>query len=390
MEEGTFLEWLKQSGDSIKEGEPLFTLESDKAAQEVESTDSGILHIPDNGPRAGTVVKVGAVLGYLLAEGEAPPVEAGEVKPETAPANVRDEVPQNSVAVGVPARFSSEGAATISAPASPRARRAALAGGIDLSAVTPTGSSGRIRERDVLAAQMERDRSGVKWVDVPTSATRRLIAERLERSVSQTVPVTITGRCDATGLVCLRNQLKAVEAVPVPSFNDMIIKITAGALHAHPKITGRWAGSSIQFPEAVHIGFTVETEEDLVVPVLRDVASLRLSDVARRSKELIESARSRRISSSEIRDGCFTVTSLGSFGVDAFTPVIQFPETAILGVGAISREAVSLPDGSIVSREQLTLSLTFDHRAIDGATAARFLQTLRKRLESPTVWLFND
>ncbi len=390
MEEGTFLEWLKQGGDLIKEGEPLFTLESDKAAQEVESTDSGILHIPDNGPRAGAVVKVGEVLGYLLAEGESPPVESGERRPETAPANVRDEVPQVSVAARVPAGCRSEGAAAPPAPASPRARRAALAGGIDLSTVTPTGSGGRIRERDVLAVQVARDRSGVQWVDVPTSATRRLIAERLERSLRQTVPVTITGRCDATGLVCLRNQLKAVEAVPVPSFNDMIIKITAGALEAHPKITGRWAGSSIQFPEAVHIGFAVETEEDLVVPVLRDVASLRLSDVARRSKELIESARNRRISASEMGGGCFTVTSLGSFGVDAFTPVIQFPETAILGVGAISREAVSLPDGSIVSREQLTLSLTFDHRAIDGAPAARFLQTLRKRLESPTVWLFND
>jgi pyruvate dehydrogenase E2 component (dihydrolipoamide acetyltransferase) len=264
-----------------------------------------------------------------------------------------------------------------------------LAAGIDLSAVTPTGVSGRIRERDVLAALAARGKFGVEWVDAPITASRRTIAERLERGAPQAVPVTMTCRCDATALVCLRNQLKAGGAVPVPSFNDMIIKITAGALQLHPYMTGRWAGSSIQFPQAIHIGFAVETEEGLAVPVLRDVSSLRLSEVSRRSGELIDSARSRRTEGGEMLGGCFTVASLGAFGVDAFTPVIQFPETAILGVGAISMQPVSLPDGSLVSREQLILSLTFDHRAVDGAPAARFLQTLRKRLESPAAWLFN-
>jgi pyruvate dehydrogenase E2 component (dihydrolipoamide acetyltransferase) len=276
------------------------------------------------------------------------------------------------------------------APASPRARRAAAESAVDLLTVTPTGSSGRIRERDVLARATLQDQGGVKWREVPISATRRIIAERVERSMRQTVPVTITCRCDATGMVSLRNQLKSADAIPVPSFNDIIIKITAGVLSAHPNLTGRWAGTHIQIPDAIHIGFAVETDEGLVVPVLRNPDGLQLSEISRRSKTLIESARTRRLTAEDMRDGCFTVSSLGGFGVDTFTPVIQLPEAAILGVGSIAREAVSLPDGTLVSRDQLSLSLTFDHRTIDGVPAARFLQTLRQRLESPAAWLFRE
>ena len=393
MEEGTFLEWLKKSGDMVKEGEALFTLESDKAAQEVESTDSGILHIPADGPKSGAVVKVGAVLGYLLEEGEAALPEASVSETEKAPVQ-KASSPEVLTLAAAPAASQianiAIGKTKAEAPASPRARRAAAANGVDLSSVTPTGSSGRIRERDVLATAAQQDQGGVKWKDFPVTAMRRIIAERVEHSMRHTVPVTITCRCDATGMVALRKQLKAAEAIPLPSFNDIILKIAAGALKAHPYLTGRWAGTHIQLPDSIDIGFAVETDEGLVVPVVRNPSSLQLSEISRRSKDLIESARSRRLTAAEMRDGCFTVSSLGAFGVDAFTPVIQFPETAILGVGSIAREAVSLPDGTLVSREQLTLSLTFDHRAIDGAPAARFLQTLCKRLESPTAWLLRE
>jgi pyruvate dehydrogenase E2 component (dihydrolipoamide acetyltransferase) len=393
MEEGTFLEWLKKSGDIVKEGEPLFTLESDKAAQEVESTDSGILHVPADGPKAGAVVKVGAVLGYLLQKGEAAPLEASVSEAEKSPIQkaLPPEVRTNATTPAVTQISTNAlGKTKSDAPASPRARRAAAENSVDLSTVTPTGSTGRIRERDVLATARPREQGGVKWRDVPINAMRRIIAERLELSLRQTVPVTITCRCDATGMVSLRKQLKAAEVTPLPSFNDIILKITAGTLNAHPNLTGRWAGTHIQIPDSIDIGFAVETDEGLVVPVLRKPGSLQLSEIARRSKSLIELARSRRLTASEMRDGCFTVSNLGAFGVDAFTPVIQFPETAILGVGSIAREAVSLPDGTLVSREQLNLSLTFDHRAIDGAPAARFLQTLRTRLESPTAWLLRE
>lgn len=389
MEEGTFLDWLKRSGDRVKEGEPLFTLESDKAAQEVESIDSGILHVPAGGPKAGAVVKVGAVLGYLLAEGESVPADVDVPGNEGSPRAI-ERGTEPAATRGLQTSSNHLDRTREVAAASPRARRAAAEHGVDLVTVTPTGSSGRIRERDVLARATRQNQLGVNWRGVPISATRRIIAERVERSIRQTVPVTITCRCDATEMVSLRNQLKSAESVPVPSFNDIIIKITAGALSAHPNLTGRWSGTHIQFPDVIHIGFAVETDEGLVVPVLRHPEALQLSEISRRSKVLIEAARTRRLTAEEMRDGCFTVSSLGGFGIDAFTPVIQFPETAILGVGSIAREAVSLPDGTLVSREQLSLSLTFDHRTIDGAPAARFLQTLRQRLESPVAWLFHE
>lgn len=387
MEEGTFVEWLKKSGDFVNEGEPLFTLESDKAAQEVESTDSGILELLPNGPKPGAVIKVGSILAYLRAEGE--PTQALDATPKAASSAPPVVKPQGAAPVNSaqPVSVDATNATNTRTPASPRARRTALATGVDLATVTPTGKGGRIRERDVLDASTKKGPPSVGWVDVPVTATRRIIAEKLERSVRQTVPVTITGRCDASAMVLFRNQLKAGEATPLPSFNDIILKIAAGALKAHPNLTGRWAGTCIQLPDAIHIGFAVDTEDGLVVPVLRDAGSLRLSEISRRSKELIDTARNRRITSQETRDGCFTITSLGSFGVDMFTPVIQHPETAILGVGTITRVAVPLEDGSFVSREQLPLSLTFDHRAIDGAPAARFLQTLRRRLENPTAWI---
>ena len=387
MEEGTFLEWLKKTGDFVNEGDPLFTLESDKAAQEVESTDSGILELLPDGPKPGAVIKVGAILAYLLAEGE--PSQALDATPETTSLTPPVVYPQGAASVhsAQPVAVDATKATTTATTASPRARRAALATGVDLATVTPTGKSGRIRERDVLDASSKKRLPSVGWVDVPVTAPRRIIAEKLERSVSQTVPVTITGRCDASAMVLFRNQLKAGDATPLPSFNDIILKIAAGVLKAHPNLTGRWAGTSIQLPDAIDIGFAVETEDGLVVPVLRDPGSLRLSEISSRSKQLIDAARNRLITSLETQDGCFTITSLGSFGVDTFTPVIQFPETAILGVGAITRVAIPLEDGSFVRREQLPLSLTFDHRALDGAPAARFLQTLRRRLENPTAWI---
>lgn len=389
MEEGIFLEWLKKSGDYVKDGEPLFTLESDKAAQEVESTDSGILHIPSSGPAPGAKVKVGAVLGYLLASGELPPDEQTSSPPlPSSPAPVPHHLPLGEGAAADTGSLKHK--LQSDTPASPRARRAAKATGVDLAALQPTGKGGRIRECDVLAASLELGGTGMKWRTTPTSPLRRTIAERMEHSKRNTVPVTITTRCDATGMVSLRTQLKAAAEFRVPSFIDIITKLAAGALKSHPHLSGRWADGAIQLPEAIHIGVAVDTELGLVVPVLRDVAGLALSEVSQKSQELFERARRGGLKATEMRDACFTITNLGGLGVEAFTPVINYPETAILGVGAIVREAVSLEDGTLVSRQQLTLSLTFDHRAIDGAPAARFLQTLRQRIEHPLVWLLNE
>jgi pyruvate dehydrogenase E2 component (dihydrolipoamide acetyltransferase) len=216
---------------------------------------------------------------------------------------------------------------------------------------------------------------------------RRTIATRMVNSLNNTAPVTITCRCDATQLVTLRGQLKSAATNIVPSFTDIIAKVTASALSTHPMLTARWADDHLLLPEHIHIGIAVDTDAGLLVPVLRDVATTSLTAIAMQSRQHIEAARTGRLSSADMQGGCFTITNLGSFGIEGFTPIINYPETAILGLGAILREPVALEDGTLTSRQQMTLSLTFDHRILDGAPAARFLQTLRQRIESPFAWL---
>jgi len=387
MEEGKFLAWLKKDGDFIKEGDPLFTLESDKAAQEVEAIDSGILHIAPDGPKPGDVIKVGHVLGYLLAEGETAPTEGlptdsgrlTDFVPESDPnsKSVESRICGNSKPQSV-----GDQSAT---PASPRARRAAKTHRVDLSTLAPTGKGGRIRERDVLAAYTEPTPAFLR--EVPITPMRRTIATRMVNSLNNTAPVTLTCRCDATQLVTLRGQLKSAATNIVPSFTDIIAKVTASALSTHPMLTARWADDHLLLPEHIHIGIAVDTDAGLLVPVLRDVATTSLTAIAMQSRQHIEAARTGRLSSADMQGGCFTITNLGSFGIEGFTPIINYPETAILGLGAILREPVALEDGTLTSRQQMTLSLTFDHRILDGAPAARFLQTLRQRIESPFAWL---
>jgi pyruvate dehydrogenase E2 component (dihydrolipoamide acetyltransferase) len=221
--------------------------------------------------------------------------------------------------------------------------------------------------------------------EVPLSPTRRTVAARLMHGRRTTVPVTITCRCDATQLVTLSRQLKAEgeagRTVTVPTINDILIKLTGTALEQHPMLTGVWADGCILIPKTIHLGIAVDADDGLRVPVIRDVCSSTLAQIAAQTRKLIAAARAGQIAAADMQDGCFTISNLGSFGVDSFTPVINPPESAILGIGAIAREAVPLDDGSLATRERMTLSLTFDHRVIDGAPAARFLQTLRQLIE---------
>jgi pyruvate dehydrogenase E2 component (dihydrolipoamide acetyltransferase) len=388
MEEGKFLAWLKKEGDSVKEGEPLFTLESDKAAQEVESTDGGILFLPPDGPKPGETVKVGQVLGYLLAEGEAPPAgdTAAHETPATAP-QPRGPVAEAAVQEKNTAGTDTTPAGSPGVPASPRARRAARQHGVDLGTLRPTGRGGRIRERDVLNAGAASANLDASMDEVPLTPMRRTIARRMVESLNQTAPVTLTCRCDATEIVALRAQLKAAGAEVVPGVTDILVKITGSTLLAHPMLTARWDEHRLLVPKQVHIGVAVDTDAGLLVPVLRDVCTASLTALAAQSRRLFEAARAGRLGAADMQGGCFTVTNLGGFGIEGFTPIINHPETAILGVGAIVREPVAREDGTFTSRLQMTLSLTFDHRILDGAPAARFLQTLRRRLEEPVAWL---
>lgn len=381
MEEGTFLGWLKQDGEVVASGDLLFTLESEKAAQEVESFDAGILRIPPDAPQAGDLVKVGQRLGFLVEEGEA-------LFDSTAPAPV---VSPPVVVATTPVKTNHAPAhnARTQTPASPRARRVAAELDVNLATLQATGNGGRIRERDVRdAAGNGAAKPAPGGREMPVTALRRTIAERMVHSLRNTAPVTLTCRADATQLVALRNQFKAAggDAI-VPSFTDIIAKLTAVALQRHPLLAARWEGDCIVLPDALHIGIAVDTEHGLLVPVLRNVADHSLPALARISRELIAATRARKVRAEDLQGGVFTITNLGSFGIEAFTPIINFPETAILGLGAIRREPVALDDGTLTSREQLTLSLTFDHRVVDGGPAARFLQTLRNNIENPVVAL---
>ncbi len=363
MEQGVFVGWLKADGDTVRAGETLFTLESEKATEDVEGFDDGILHIPTDGPRKGDVLAVGTVIGFVLQPGEPiPSVSKPAPAPQPSESAVIETVatPRETPARDRPA-------------SSPRARRAAANLGIDWRAAKPSGRTGRIRERDVLALSA-----------APTDSIRRVIADHMVTSHRSTAPVTLTTTTDATALVGLRAHWKAKveQDGPVPSYTELFVGLAARALQKHPVLNSRWENDRIESLEGIHIGIAVDTEAGLVVPVVRDVPKLSLRELSMRTRDLIERAKQRKLSTSEMQGGTFTVTSLGAFGIDAFTPIIHYPQCAILGVGRIRRCPVVLDD-QIVIGDQVTLSLTFDHRITDGAPAARFLQTLSKLVENP-------
>ena len=209
----------------------------------------------------------------------------------------------------------------------------------------------------------------------------------------QTASVTLTTRADATQLVRLREQFKASKTPTiVPSYTDIIAKLVVTVLRQHPHMASRWDGERLIEPTAnddLAIGIAVDTEAGLLVPVIPSVSRLSVRQVAERSRDLIEKARAGKLSTAEMQGSVFTITNLGTYGIDAFTPIINVPETAILGLGAIRREPVVDENDQIAIRDLITLSLTFDHRVTDGAPAARFLQTIRAAIEDASVWLLN-
>ena len=431
MEEGTFVAWLKSEGDFVKRGDALFELEGEKATQEIEAVDEGVLRIPITGPKPGSVHKVGAVIGYLVAANDSIPglanplqqvnVEAiNEADSIVASPSVRQLARKVGVqlsqvkATGPRGRILQEDvhqAKSILSEnaqepvisdvskmlsqqvASPRARRLASSLGIDWKLLIGSGAGGRIRECDVKAASTNLTSpitTAGKAQRIPISKKRKLIAQRLVASRQLTVPVTLTTKADATNLVNLRNQFKSTNGThPIPSFQDIITKLVAEVLKEHVFLAGRWDEDAIVLPahHELHIGMAVDTEDGLLVPVIRNVAGLNLRDVAVQSKSLVQQAREGKITAAQMQGGVFTITNLGAFGIDSFTPVINYPEAAILGLGAIRKEPVFLDDGKVVAQLQLALSLTFDHRIVDGAPAARFLQSLVSAIANPSAFL---
>ncbi|HIO80922.1 TPA: 2-oxo acid dehydrogenase subunit E2 [Candidatus Poribacteria bacterium] len=398
MDEGVFVEWLKDDGDLVDSGDMLFILEGEKAAEEIESFDSGVLRLLPDGPKPGDVVLVGQVVGFLCEQDEVPPTSCGDMV-APAMASVADLVADPASKIQEPFRQPDvETVTQTSTPisskredrivATPRARRAAEKLGIDLIALMGTGKGGRIREQDVLAAESSArlvmsttGAGGVTGNLQPHTTIRQTIARRMVAGVTNVAPVTLHVKADATNLVALRNFLKE-DSVDCPSYNDMIIKFCAVALQQHPMLNAQWRDEGIFIPDVINISLAVDTEVGLMVPVVRDVSSKSLDEIVTNSRQLIEASQNRQITAGQMEDGTFTVSNLGAFGIEYFTPIINLPQCAILGIGAIRQEPIM--DGSeVVNKDQLPFSLTFDHRIVDGAPAAKFLQTLCQLIAQP-------
>ena len=383
MDEGTFGEWLKADGEFVEAGDAIFTLESEKALQEVESVDAGILKILSDGPREGDTVSVGTLLAYLLEEGEQLPTDSAMAAASDASVSSTVEGQIASTGTVKAARRKGNGLPAIS----PRAARVARELGVDWSGLNGSGRTGRIRECDIRAASSLQSGEQRSATDTRIGATRRIIAERMLASVRNTAPVTLTTRVDATHLGDLREQYKASGQQLIPAYHDIIAKLTAITLRQFPVMNCQWSEDGLVDADGIHIGLAVDTEAGLIVPVIRNVDQLAMLDLATKSRNLIERARQRSCTADELIGGTFTLTNLGQYGVETFTPIINTPETAILGLGAIRRKAVVLDDDHIVPRDQLPLSLPFDHRVTDGASAARFLQELCSAIANPGAWL---
>ena len=428
MDEGTFGEWLKKDGEWVKSGDMLFVLEGEKAAQEIESFDEGVLHIPSGAPKPGDTVLVGQLLAFLLEKGETPPTEVvhqeqqvAEEKQDEASALAGPALRRLARELGVQLsdvkgtgtkgrvteadiRNSATKCATGSAsvgPTSttthfpkkrtaitPRARRIARELGVDSSQLSGTGRNGRVRERDIRAA-LQRNGNKItagRLLEVPK--IRRTIATRMLASVQQTAPVTLTTKVDATGLVQLRNEFKTASEGSAPSYNDMLVKLVAEALPQCNLLNACWRDDGIYVYDQVNIAVAVDTPIGLLAPVINNVQYLSLREVADKSRELVEQVRNRKLTDDQLIGGTFTISNLGMYDIDHFTPIINLPQTAILGVGRIVREP-AVVDDEIVPRDMMGLSLTFDHRVVDGAPAAKWLQQLSRMIESPSSWLSN-
>ena len=372
MEEGTLVEWLKTEGEQVETGEILFTVESDKALNEIETFSSGILCIPPGAPQPGDTVPVGTLLGYLLQTGEEMPTERASASGDPAspipvPATLHN---QPTPAAKPP---STKGNPTIS----PRARRIAHELNISWHHIKGSGQTGRIIERDIRAVTAQPPGS--------TGHIRELIANRLWQSQNETAAVTLTTEADATGLVDLRAGFKASQGTDAPTYNHMIAKLTALALGEHPALNASWQNGAPHQYESVHLGLAVDTEGGLLVPVIRDADSKSLAQIATEARALALKARRHTLGPDALQDGTFTISNLGMYGIDAFTPIINLPQAAILGLGRIV-EKPAVFQGQVVPRALMALSLTFDHRILDGGPAARFLDRVRTFIEQPDLW----
>jgi pyruvate dehydrogenase E2 component (dihydrolipoamide acetyltransferase) len=405
MEEGTLVRWLKQEGDTVQEGEPIAEIATDKATVEIEAPTSGVLRgirVAEN-----AVVPVNTPLAYILQEGESLPAEgdgkaSAPAKPAEAAAPQPAPAPMAAATAPQPAPAPTNGEERILA--SPLARKIAAEHGIDLRQVQGTGPKGRIVERDVLAYIESRKATAVPApapTPVPTPALaaapaegrtetltrlRQITAQRTTEA-HQTIPhFYLTMEIDMEEALALRQRLNQLDESLRVSVNDLIVKACAVAIEQHPIVNATYQNGQLVHPNGVHIGIAVAVEQGLLVAVLRHCEGKSLRRIAQESQSLIQKAREGKLLPDEMMGNTFTVSNLGMFGIEQFTAIINPPASAILAVGATKRVPVVQEDGSIVARQRMKVTLSCDHRVLDGAVGAQFLQTLRQVLENP-LWM---
>ena len=393
MEEGELVRWLVPDGTAVARGQPIFEMETEKVELEVEADDEGLLkHLVDE----GTTLPPGAIVACLLGPGES-----------DVPQEIRDQVAAQGdersaaasaapPAAAAPAGAGSPPAAPAARPAggrvlaTPIARRLAVEQGIDLASVTGTGPNGRIIESDVRAAAAGGGAAPAEPAagaeTIAYSGRRRTIGEHMQTSLQSMAQLTLSAEArvdEARSMLHDLNREWRGERV-VATLSALVVKACALALQEHSHLNARLAGDRIVIEPQVNIGLAVDLAEGLMVPVVRGADELSLQDVARSIADLTERARDGSLSVDDMTGATFTVTSLEGFAVDAFTPVINPPQAAILGVGRVRDVAVF--EGSSVQRGRATtLSLTFDHRVVDGAPAARFLGKVVELLGEPSA-----
>lgn len=420
----TLVSWYKQEGETVVKDEPLFSVETDKATLDVEAPASGVLCRVAAEP--GASVAALSRIATIRKPDEAGEAEtnrsvSGKAEIHSASQTAKPEPKQNKTQHNGNRLF-----------ISPRAKRLAEANSADWQNVTGTGPEGAIVERDILAllaeprprtvspvAQRMAESAGVDWTQlsgsgaggkvmrdditqaltvanpesgadtdlietIPLTGIRGTIAARMMQSAQSTAPVTLTAQPDATALVQLRSQL-AADGLKV-SFNALLLKILSRALREHPRMNASIQNDVIQVWRNVHVGLAVDSEQGLRVPVVRNVDSKGLEAIESDILGVIAATRDNKLLPDQMRGGTFTLTNLGMYGIAAFTPVINLPECAILGVGQIKAEP-AVVDDQVVVRQKVWLSLTFDHRLVDGAPAARFLQRVVQLIEKPHLLL---
>ncbi|WP_026764971.1 pyruvate dehydrogenase complex dihydrolipoamide acetyltransferase [Sediminibacterium salmoneum] len=413
MTEGVIASWQKNVGDVVKKGEVLADIETDKATMELESYKDGILLY--QGAQPGEKILVNDLLCIIGKEGLdvaaiVAAVKAGSGSAASVPAPAAAPALAATSTVAAPSAATS---ASVSEPevvntgrifASPLAKRIAAEKGIDLKYVKGSGDNGRITKIDIdqytpataVAASAPAAKSAspvvsnaavgqVSYTDVPVSQMRKVIAKRLSESLFTAPHFYLTMQIDMDAAIAARTKINEVASVKV-SFNDLVVKATAMALKKHPKINSSWMGDFIRYNDHINIGVAVAVDEGLLVPVVRFADSKSLSQIGAEVKDFAQRAKDKKLQPSDWEGSTFTISNLGMFGIDQFTAIINPPDACILAVGGISQEPV-VKNGQVVPGNIMKLTLSCDHRVVDGATGAAFLQTLKQLLEEPVRML---